>query len=130
MTPHDTPLPAWVSVDQLGSWDQFVRDVELWPDVVAEASHAQRFLRRDPARVLAFFALRIEFEALVAQRNAALTQVVWPRVPTGELVALLRRFVCTPCRYPVPRSVHADGGSCVGGGAVLRDVDYPGDLPP
>lgn len=95
MTPHDTPLPAWVLVDQLGGWDDLVQEVELWPDVVAEASHAQRFLRRDPARVLALFALRIEFEALVAQRNAALTQVVWPRVPTGELVALLRRFVWT-----------------------------------
>ena len=96
MTPHDTPLPAWVSVDQLGSWDDLVQEVkQLWPDVVAKASQAQQFLERDPARVLALFALRIEFEALVAQRNAALTQVVWPRVPTGELVALLRRFVWT-----------------------------------
>ena len=41
MTPHDTPLPAWVSVDQLGSWDDLVQEVEqLWPDVVAEASQA------------------------------------------------------------------------------------------
>ena len=70
MTPHDVPLPTWVSVDEIGSWDQLVRDIALWPDVVAEATRAQPFVERDPERLLTLVALRHEFQTSVAQMQS------------------------------------------------------------
>ena len=85
-------LPDWVSVDGLGSWDQLVEEVQVWPTVVQHVDAGQVLLVRRPVLLVVVEGVGAEFESLVRQIDDSLANVDWSEVPTEKLVALLRRF--------------------------------------
>ena len=88
-------LPEWVLVDELGTWDQLVEKVRLWPPVVEAAKHAQAHLAREPVLQLVLTGARLEFGLVVAHMQDALARVDWSEIPPRQLVELLRRFLWT-----------------------------------